>query len=744
MIRLQILCLSLVLAACSSTPSVDTKPQADFARAALFLPESLKNKVHNVTLHPQWLNNSGDFWFERYTPQKGQEFVLVTQAQPSALFDKQRLAQALSLNGGIDWLDKPLHKVTFDANQLRFTYAEQQYTCLLETTAYTCEQQAPQPEPKHAYLSPDKQHFVKLENYNLHLCQSAQAKCKQITFDGTHHSPYAIKHPYPETLLEDRDFAQAEHLQVLWSSDSRYAITYKLFRQGVTKLTLTDSTADLDFTVNTVEYYYPQAGDENLPMAQLFLLDTVTQEGQLLDAPKVMQTYYGGALWGEWQNGAFYYHDRRRGNQTYHLGKVLPEEGRAISLITETDDQFIDPWVQTFTPLTDSERLVWTSQRTGYQHLYLYNTSTGELINPITQGDYTVRSIKGIDEQREVLYFEASGKTPNIDPYLRQLYRVNLDGTNLTLLTPEPYEHSTSVAPDFTYFVDNISDARTPTESWLRDTQTGDKVVKLDQADITELTALGWQAPEPFEVLADDGQTPLYGLLYKPSNFDPNKRYAIINDTYTGPHNFFTPKSFLTYNNQRPALAELGFIVIKMDGRGTNKRGKAFHRHSYKNLAAGTDDHVWAIKQLAKRHSYMDISRVGIFGFSAGGYDTMQAMLRHNDFFTVGVSASGNHDFQVDKTGWNEIWMGWPVTAHWQEQSNYTDVDRLKGKLLLAHGELDSNVHPSATLRLVDKLIAADKDFDLLMMPKMGHYLDRSPYFVKRRWQFFIDHLSEK
>ncbi|WP_085284914.1 S9 family peptidase [Colwellia chukchiensis] len=444
---------------------------------------------------------------------------------------------------------------------------------------------------------------------------------------------------------------------------------------------------------------------------------------------------------GKWHNDAFYYHDRRRGNREYHLRKVIAKEARVISLIKETDAEFIDPWVQTYQNLSQTEQVIWSSQRTGYQHLYLYNANNGQLVNAITQGEFTVRSIKGVDEAKGQLYFEASGKEPGIDPYLRHLYRVNLDGLNLTLLTPEPYEHHTYLSPNFRYIVDNYSDSQTPTQSWLRSAKSGKKLALLDQANVSALTAIGWQAPEPFSVLADDGKTPLYGLMYKPSHFDAKKSYPIIDDTYTGPHNFFIPKSFNTFSNQRPALAELGFIVIKMDGRGTNKRGKAFHRHSYKNLAAGTDDHVWAIKQLAKQRPYLDINRVGIFGFSAGGYDTMQAMLRHNDFFKAGVSASGNHDFRVDKTGWNEIWMGWPVTEHWQQQSNYTNVERLQGKLLLAHGELDSNVHPSATLRLVDKLIEANKDFDLLIMPKMGHVLDDSPYFVEKRWQFFIKHL---
>ncbi|GAA5132485.1 S9 family peptidase [Thalassotalea piscium] len=740
--KLLVMLLGMLVLGCQLSPASTSIKAANIERAQLFSPENLKGKVHNLSITPHWINNKDHFWFERYSSENGQEFVLVSSESKQALFEQTLLKHALKPFIEIDWRTKPLDQVSFDGNMLSFAIEKDKYTCAINTKPYSCLLNNSVDKPVAKYLSPNNQHYVKVVDYNLYLCSAETSTCKQMTDDGSESEPYAVKHPYPEALLANSNYEPQDNLQVYWSDDSKYLISYKLFRSGVNKLTLTDSVSDNGFSVNTVSYYYPKAGDSILPNAQIYLIDTVAQQGKLLDAPKIMQTYYGGAIWGEWHNNDFYYHDRRRGNREYHLRKVIAKEARVISLIKETDEEFIDPWVQTFKNLTQSEQVIWSSQRSGYQHLYLYDANNGALINPITKGQYTVRDIKGVDEEKGVLYFEASGKEANEDPYVRHLYRINLDGSNLKLLTPEPLEHSAIISPNYNYIIDSYSDPSTPTQSWLRDASTGKKLLKLDQADISELTAIGWQPPEPFTVLADDGKTPLYGLIYKPSNFNDKKSYPIIDDTYTGPHNFFTPKSFNTYTNQRPALAELGFIVIKMDGRGTNKRGKAFHRHSYKNLAAGTDDHVWAIQQLAKKRPYFDLSRVGIFGFSAGGYDTMQAMLRHNNFFKAGVSASGNHDFRVDKSGWNEIWMGWPETEHWDQQSNYTNVERLKGKLLLAHGELDSNVHPSATLRLVDKLIKANKEFDLLIMPKMGHVLDNSPYFVEKRWRFFIEHLQ--
>lgn len=741
--------LILCLLGCQHTLSnSNILTTTDFKRAKQFSAKNLSSKAHNLSLTANWVNDSEQaFWFERYSEKRGQEFVLVSPNEKvkRPLFDKVKLAEALQLEHEIDWRSSPLSNVQFTERKLEFDINNLTYHCNLMVNPYLCQPESKLlPPDELQYTSPDQQHFIKVDNYNLFLCNSTSKDCNQLTQDGSESSPYAVTHPTPNEGLRDKNFDEQKSLGLYWAPNSQYVITYRLFRKDVTQLTLTDSTADNDYNVNSVRYYYPQAGDKVLPMAQVVLIDVVNEKAKVLDAPKVMQTYYGSALWGYWHKSDFYYQDRRRGNKTLFLRKVIAKEGRVVSVIKEVNDEFIDPWVQISYHLNNNNFVIWSSQRSGYQHLYLYNTSTGALVNQITQGNFTVRSIRAVDEEKGVLYFEASGKENSRDPYLRHLYRVNLDGSDLTLLTPEPFEHNTRLSPNFSYFIDTFSDAITPPESWLRNAVTGKKLLKLDQANIEQLTALGWQPPEPFSVVADDGVTSLYGLLYKPSNFDPSKKYPIINDVYTGPHNFFTPKSFTTFANTRPALAELGFIVIKMDGRGTNKRGRAFHRFSYKNLAAGTDDHVWAIKQLAKERHYMDINRAGIYGFSAGGYDTVQAMLRHNNFFKAGVSASGNHDFRVDKAGWNEIWMSWPMSEAWQQQSNYTNVERLKGKLLLAHGELDNNVHISATMRLVDKLIDANKDFDLLIMPQMGHVLDEHQYFVEKRWRFFIEHLQEE
>lgn len=746
--------LMLGMSACQSIPSAGVPSQSeqltrnDYQRAASFLPQNLRPLIKNDRVNPHWIAEQSRFWFRQSTENGGHRFVLVdpganTQAPA---FDHGRLAASLKQQG-IDVSDgQHLPFDTFELNQssaqqpqINFSTDNFQWHCLL--SSYQCDKQ-PLAVDVADNVSPDGQWRLKIKDFNLVLEAVDGSQAVQLTSDGREDYAYGVIHPNPRHSFSGEATASGEQLEVFWSPDSRYVITHRLNRQHTGKLTLVQSSTGEGHRPKVTNYYYPQAGDAHIPMGDVILVDIDKQTATQLDTPPVMQTYYGGPLWGWWQeNNRFVYHDRRRGNQQYFMREVDPQQASVRALVAETDDKYIDPWVQQYHELPKLNAFIWSSQRTGYQHLYLYDAASGTLRNAITSGNMTVRAIRGVDEEKQQLYFEASGREAGRDPYLRHLYRVDLDGRNLTLLTPEAAEHDTRVSPDFRYIVDTYSTTNTPPVSVLRDASTGKVIRQLQQADISDLTASGWRPPESFEALAADGKTPVYGLMYKPSNFDATKKYPVIDDIYTGPHNFFTPKSFATYHSQASALAELGFVVIKMDGRGTNKRGRAFHEVSFKNLGGGADDHVAAIRQLAERHDYLDVDRVGIFGFSAGGYDTAHAMFKYPDFFKVGVSASGNHDFRVDKTGWNEIWMGYPVTPEWNEQSNLTLAPQLQGKLLLAHGELDDNVHPAATLQLADALMKANKDFDLMIYPNMGHVLDRNDYFVRQRWDYFVEHL---
>ncbi|NOU52822.1 prolyl oligopeptidase family serine peptidase [Pseudoalteromonas sp. JBTF-M23] len=753
--HLVLLSVFFLLTACQSIPpSKPSSPhvdkyvtQSDYRRAEQFLPHNLKTLVKNAWLEAHWLDGKNMFWFRQQVGEDGQQFILVDAQNNTQkyAFDHAKLMMALEKVGlkSSSPFHLPLNNPNITSNDIRFQSDEKAWRC--DLVNYRCHNEPSKPDKTTgAGTSPNGQWQLLVKDYNLVLRSTASGIEKQLTNDGSEKRPYALTHSNPSASFYDHSPYPDNGTDIMWSANSRFAITHKLDRSNTGKLTLVQADTGNGLRPRAISYYYPMAGDKQLPMADIILIDTQTSQATKLDTPAVMQTYYGGPIWGWWQdNDRFVYHDRKRGNQHYAMREINPETKTVRTLVNEQDDKFIDPWTQIYWHLPKRNEFVWSSQRSGYQHLYLYDGKTGELKNAITQGEMTVRVIRGIDEKKGYVYFEASGREPNRDPYYRHLYRVNLDGTGLKLLTPEPAEHSTQLSEDFQYVIDTYSTTTSAPITVLRHTQTGKVIKLLQRADITGLLATGWQPPKPFRVLAGDNKTPLYGLMYLPSNFDPNKKYPIIDDIYTGPHNFFTPKSFNTYGSQANALAELGFIVIKMDGRGTSKRGRAFHEYSFKNLGGGVDDHVVAIKRLAQQFAFIDLDKVGIYGFSAGGYDTAHAMFKYPEFFKVGVAASGNHDFRADKAGWNEMWMGYPVTKHWDEQSNLTIAKQLRGKLLLAHGELDPNVHPAATLQLVAKLMQANKDFDLMIYPNMGHVLDKNPYFVRKRWDYFVEHLLD-
>jgi len=325
------------------------------------------------------------------------------------------------------------------------------------------------------------------------------------------------------------------------------------------------------------------------------------------------------------------------------------------------------------------------------------------------------------------------------------LYRVNLEGKGLSLLTPEKAHHQIFISPKGKYLVDNISRVDLPTITVLRRTRDGKKLLTLARADVTKLKEMGWQFPEPFKVKARDNKTDIYGVIFRPSRFDPSRHYPVIDGTYTGPQAVRTPKSFIRgLRNSDQPLAELGFIVVTIDGLGSARRSRAFHDVSYKNLGdIGAADHIKAIKELAGRYPYMDIQKVGIYGHSAGGYDAAHALLTHPEFYKVAVSSAGNHDHRMAKIWWPELYMG-PMGDHYNKQSNLSLVKNLKGKLLLVHGDMDNNVNPASTLRLAAELVKANKDFDLLIIPNRRHNLSDHPYFIRKRWDYFVTHLLGK
>jgi dipeptidyl aminopeptidase/acylaminoacyl peptidase len=399
--------------------------------------------------------------------------------------------------------------------------------------------------------------------------------------------------------------------------------------------------------------------------------------------------------------------------------------------------------------LWDSNEVLWFSERDGWGQMYLFDSATGKLKNQITKGEGNVTQVLLVNAASRTLYFLAVGKEKGRDPYFSHYYSIRFDGSDMKLLTPENADHAVTASPDGKYFLDIASTATEPQTAVVRDT-TGKLAVALAKQDITKLVAAGWVPPTPITVKARDGKTDLYGFLFKPTNFDASKKYPIVNSVYPGPQTGSCgPRTFSASHRDMQSLAELGFVVVCIDGMGTPWRSKAFHEFYFGNLGDNTiPDQVAGMKELAARYSWIDIDRAGMYGHSGGGNATAAAMFNYPDFFKVGISESGNHDQRDYEDDWAEKWAGLEVKSHdgtsnYDSQANQNIAKNLKGKLLLAHGTMDNNVPPNNTLLVVDALIKANKDFDLLMIPNVAHgYAEASLYMARRRWDYFVKNLA--
>jgi dipeptidyl aminopeptidase/acylaminoacyl peptidase len=431
----------------------------------------------------------------------------------------------------------------------------------------------------------------------------------------------------------------------------------------------------------------------------------------------------------------------QRGHQVLRVISVDSQSGEARAIIDEQSPTFIDYNSKTFTHyLDETNEIIWMSERDGWNHLYLYDASSGEVKNQITKGSWVVRGVDRVDAEQRQIWFRAGGIEPDQDPYYVHHCRIGFDGTGLVKLTEGDGTHEIEYSPNREFLIDTYSRVDMPAVTELRQVDDGRLVCELEQADWSELLATGWQVPERFVAKGRDGQTDIYGVIYRPSQFDENRKYPVIESIYAGPQGASVPKRFSSYHDAQ-GLAELGFIVVQIDGMGTNYRSKAFHDVCWKNLAdAGLPDRISWIEAAAAKYPYIDTTRVGIYGTSAGGQNALAALLAHPDFYTAAVASCGCHDNRMDKIWWNELWMGWPVGPHYDASSNVTNAHKLRGNLLLIVGELDRNVDPASTMQVAAALIKAGKDFELVVIPGAGHGLGGS-YGHRRLQDFFVRHL---
>ena len=453
------------------------------------------------------------------------------------------------------------------------------------------------------------------------------------------------------------------------------------------------------------------------------------------------QYYVSAPRWdADGKHLTFEYNER--GHKTFRVLELSAETGQVRTLIEEKNDKYVNYNRQQRIDFEDGRHILWTSERDGRNHIYLYDRQKGRLVRQVTKGEYYLRGIQHVDEKQGVVYFSACGMNKDEDPYLIHYYKIGLDGKHLTCLTPEPGNHSVTYSSDMAYLIDTYSTVTTPPVTVLRSGKDGRVLRTLETADISRLEATGWKAPEVFVAKGRDGKTDMWGLIQRPSNFDPTKKYPIIEYIYSGPGDQYVPKTFTPWLYFLQNLAELGFIVVQVDGMTTSFRTRAFEEVCYKNLKdAGLPDRIAWIKAAAEKYPYMDIDRVGIYGCSAGGQNAMAAVLWHGDFYKAAYAACGCHDNRMDKIWWNEQWMSYPIDSSYVECSNVENAWRLERPLMLVVGEKDDNVDPASTMQVVNALEKAGKDFELVVITGAQHTMGES-YGDHKRYDFFVRHLQ--
>ena len=613
---------------------------------------------------------------------------------------------------------------------------------------------------RNEFLSPNEKSAAYIEDFNLWIRNTKTGKRIQLTFDGEKDYGYATN---------NAGWIQSKGPVLKWSPKSDKIATFRQDARGVGEMYLTTTNVGHP---KLQAWKYALPGDEKIFEIERLIIDIkskkITKLKMKNDFQRSTTTDHiagrGGELldtqWSE-DSSKLAFISSSRDHKEAHLQIADSKTGNVYSIHKENVDTYYESGVRSenWKVLFDSNEFIWYSEKDNWGHIYLYDLNTKKLKNRITSGNWLVRKVMHIDNDKREIIFTAGGKEKG-NPYHVYMYKVNFDGNNLTCLTPEKGTHSINPSPNWNYFVTTYSTTKNAPKSILKD-RDGKTLFQLSTSNTDELKENGWQEPIEFNVKARDEKTNLYGLLYLPSNYKKNEKYPVLNYIYPGPQSGSVGNySFMVARRDFQALAELGFAVVAVDAMGTPGRSKSFHDAYYGNMGDnGLPDNIAAIKQLSKKYTSMDLTKVGIWGHSGGGFASTGALLRYPEFYDVAVSSSGNHDNRNYEADWGEKWQGLmqPVDlniednnseydsrkTNYDSQANQLLVENLKGKLLIAHGMLDDNVPPSNTMLVVDELIKANKDFDLILFPNKRHgYGDLSNYMMRRKWDYFVKHLK--
>jgi len=750
---------SFAVTAAASAQQTRVLTANDYQHAESFLSYNTQPLVDHDGVRANWL--AGDrFWYRVLTP-TGSEFMLVNPAAKSrvAAFDQQKLASALSGATGQSYTASMLPfqtigfaaggDITFQADGKRWKYDNKSNQLSADTSrATSAERQQGQGRGGrrgggNEVLSPDGKRAAFIKNYNLWVRDVKTGQQTQLTTDGIKDFGYAT---------DNAGWTHSDAPVLLWSPDSKKIATFKQDQRNVSDMYLVTTNVGKP-SLRT--WKYPLPGDKVIPTIQRVVINVDEPKVIVLQIPAdphratlsdniSSSGTFDDVNWSEDASQlAFVSTSRDHKQEKVRIADA--NTGVVREVFEETvPTQYESGWgAINWRYLSKTNEIIWFSERDNWGHLYLYDAATGKVKNQITKGDWVVTRLLDVDEKHRMLYFMVTGREPE-NPYFTQLCRIGFDGKHFEVLTPESGTHTVSISPSKSYFVDTYSTPDIPPVTVLR-TMNGKLITTLERTDISRLTASGWKPLIPITVKAHDGKTDLYGLMYVPTNLDPNKKYPIIDYIYPGPQGGSVGGnwSFAASRGDNQALAELGFIVVQIEGSSNPWRSKSFHDMNYGNMAENTlPDQVAGIKQLATKYPYIDIDRVGIWGHSGGGFATAAAMFRFPDFFKVGISESGNHDNRNYEDDWGERYDGLASNVNYEAQANETYAKNLKGKLMLAHGLMDDNVPPQNTLLVVEALEKANKDYDLVIFPNSAHgYGQYSYYMMRRRWDYFVKNL---
>lgn len=711
----------------------------DYRRAYALKEKFSADKVFYSNVNPQWIEGTHQFWYVRNTPD-GRLYVSVDADKKARkeLFDSHRLAKALGAASGKEVkpealalgrlsVSKGLDTLRFVFNNQRWMYASRKNQLVNEGAVPLLirqkhwmevdDEKTASPVP-----SPDGKWIAFIKNQNIYVKEVATGKEKQLSLDGTLGNYYSA--------------------YIRWSPDSKKVASCKIRPVEKRYVYYVESSPADQLQPKLHKQEYAKPGDE-LPFKVPCIYE-VESGRSIIPSTELFDRQY--EVYGpEWNpdSRAVTFEYNQRGHQVYRVLELSAETGKVRPLVEETSDTYVNYTRHFRHDLKDGKQMIWMSERDNWNHLYMYNRITAQPDYQITKGEWYVREVLRVDEDNRQIYFSANGMEAGEDPYLIRYYRIGFDGKGLTCLTPEEGMHRAWFSGDMKYLVDVYSMVDKVPVAVLRSARDGKVVMPLETADITLLEAEGWKAPEVFVAKGRDGKTDMWGLIARPTNFDPNKKYPVIEYIYQGPGDQYVPKTFRPYDWNMTSLAELGFIVVMVDGMGTSFRSRAFENVCYKNLKdAGLPDHIAWIKAAARKYPYMDVDRVGIYGCSAGGQESTNAVLLYPDFYKAAYSACGCHDNRMDKIWWNELWLGYPVGDQYKEGSNVENAHLLSRPLMLVVGELDDNVDPASTMQVVNALIKANKDFELVVIPGAHHTMGED-FGEHKRYDFFVRHLMQ-